>query len=216
MFTHVDFGNPQSLNLYNYVGNRPLTLTDLDGLCWKGIQWACDIIQRFENRISGYGFQTDDQILLHPNKRSQKKTEENRRQEAILKDLIRKPFIPDFKDLQLDPNAPPPPRLTVRATPTPKKPEPPGIYECLTVPGDAMDSYHEQMAAYNAATEGSSGTSDEPFSNEQLVGPPGSFVSIRPGKGWDQMGNEAAAAKGNAAALAAQAIVSGGGCLLSN
>jgi len=41
--SHADLGNPQSLNLYNYVGNRPLTVADLDGLCWKGFQWACDL-----------------------------------------------------------------------------------------------------------------------------------------------------------------------------
>jgi RHS repeat-associated protein len=32
--THADLGNPQSLNLYNYVGNNPLSRTDLDGL-WR-------------------------------------------------------------------------------------------------------------------------------------------------------------------------------------
>jgi hypothetical protein len=77
--THVNLGNPQELNLYDYVGNNPLTRADLDGLCIKGFQWACNIIQRFENRFSGYGFQTDDQILKSPNKRSQKKIQENQR-----------------------------------------------------------------------------------------------------------------------------------------
>ncbi len=76
--THADLGNPQSLNLYNYVGNRPLTIKDLDGLCWQGFQWACNIIQRFENRFSGYGFQTNDQILSNPNQRSQKKIKQKR------------------------------------------------------------------------------------------------------------------------------------------
>lgn len=32
--THVNLGNPQELNLYNYVGNNPLTRADLDGL-WQ-------------------------------------------------------------------------------------------------------------------------------------------------------------------------------------
>jgi hypothetical protein len=78
-----------------------------------------------------------------------------------------------------------------------------------------MDSYHEQMTAYNAATEGGSSQSDEGFSNEQFVGSPGALVSINPGKGWQEMGSESANAKGNALALAAQGLVSGGGCLLS-
>jgi len=212
---HVDLGNPQELNLYSYVGNRPLTFVDPEGLCWKGFQWACDIIQRVENRFSGYGFQTDDQLLKNPNKRSQNKIEENRRKESQPAPSLPKPGTPGYIDVQLDPNAPPPPRLSFRATPAPKRPEPPGIYECLTVPGDAMDSYREQMAAYNAATEGSSSQSDEGFSNEQFVGSPGALVSINPGKGWSEMGDESANAKGNAAALAAQAFVSGGGCLLS-
>jgi len=67
--SHADLGNPQSLNLYNYVGNRPLTLTDLDGLCWQGFQWACNIIQRFENKFSGDGFRTDTQVGGWPRSR---------------------------------------------------------------------------------------------------------------------------------------------------
>lgn len=47
--SHADLGNPQSLNLYNYVGNRPLTVADLDGLCWKGFQWACDLGNDIKN-----------------------------------------------------------------------------------------------------------------------------------------------------------------------
>jgi len=31
---YADFGNPQSLNLYAYVGNNPLLHADLDGHCW--------------------------------------------------------------------------------------------------------------------------------------------------------------------------------------
>jgi RHS repeat-associated protein len=68
--SRVDLGNPQQLNLYSYVGNRPLTFADLDGLCIKGFQWACNIIQRFENFHEGFGFQTDNQILTKPNEHS--------------------------------------------------------------------------------------------------------------------------------------------------
>ena len=31
---YADFGNPQSLNLYSYVGNNPLARADADGHCW--------------------------------------------------------------------------------------------------------------------------------------------------------------------------------------
>lgn len=58
---YADLGNPQSLNLYNYVGNNPLSRVDLDGLCWKGFQWACDTVQRFANSFS-YGFITNKQV----------------------------------------------------------------------------------------------------------------------------------------------------------
>jgi hypothetical protein len=65
--THADLMNPQSLNLYNYVGNNPLTRTDLDGLCWKGFQWACSTAQAFDNAFHGLGFHTDRQVenILH-------------------------------------------------------------------------------------------------------------------------------------------------------
>jgi RHS repeat-associated protein len=39
---YAQLTNPQSLNLYNYVGNDPLSRVDLMGLCWKGFKWACD------------------------------------------------------------------------------------------------------------------------------------------------------------------------------
>jgi RHS repeat-associated protein len=67
--THADLGNPQSLNLYNYVGNNPLTRTDLDGLCWKGFQWACDLGQAIRNAFSGDGFHTDKHLDAHPNQK---------------------------------------------------------------------------------------------------------------------------------------------------
>jgi len=57
--SHASLGDPQSLDLYNYVGNNPLTRTDLDGLCWKGIQWACNVVQAVHNAWDGYGLRTD-------------------------------------------------------------------------------------------------------------------------------------------------------------
>ena len=60
--THADLGNPQSLNLYNYVGNNPLSRTDLDGLCWEGLQWACNAAQALNNGVHGLGFQTNTSV----------------------------------------------------------------------------------------------------------------------------------------------------------
>ncbi|MGA7830606.1 MAG: RHS repeat-associated core domain-containing protein [Terracidiphilus sp.] len=94
LLTHADLENPQSLNLYNYVGNRPLTLTDLDGLCWKGFQWACDLGQAIRNYATGYGFQTDNGVALHPNKRSQKKIQ-SEREKSYRKETR---FVPDPDD----------------------------------------------------------------------------------------------------------------------
>lgn len=79
--THVDLANPQGLNLYNYVGNNPLTRIDLDGLCWRGFQWACHLGQRLRNLAEGDGFQTDYQNALHPGKASQREREESLRKE---------------------------------------------------------------------------------------------------------------------------------------
>ncbi len=72
--THADLGNPQSFNLYSYVGNNPLTRADLDGLCWKGFQWACNIGQAIDNGVHnlgqaidnsahGLGFHTDKTVM---------------------------------------------------------------------------------------------------------------------------------------------------------
>jgi len=55
----ANLGDPQSLNLYIYVGNNPINRVDLDGLCWKGFQWACNVGQRFDNLVHGDGFRTN-------------------------------------------------------------------------------------------------------------------------------------------------------------
>jgi hypothetical protein len=62
LLTHADRRNPQSLNLYTYVGNNPLSRVDLDGLCIKGFQWACNLGQSISNAVQGYGFHTDDTV----------------------------------------------------------------------------------------------------------------------------------------------------------
>ncbi len=52
--------DPQSLNLYSYVGNNPTNFIDPDGHCWP--QWLCNIGQRFANWKGGDGFRTNQQV----------------------------------------------------------------------------------------------------------------------------------------------------------
>ena len=174
----------------------------------RASKWACNIIQRIENRVSGYGFQTDDQIVRHPNNRSQKKVQENRRQERSLNDLT-ETTIQAYRHA-IRPNAPPVPRLSVRATPAPKRPEPPGWYECLTVPGDATAAYRDSMAAYNSAGRGNSAPSDDDTSANGVGGGP--VLLNLTGKSWAPQGDADAATKVNGAAAAADYVVSAGGC----
>ena len=54
--------DPQSLNLYTYARNNPVTLTDPDGHCWGWIQWLCDTGQRFYYAFTDFGFVTHAQV----------------------------------------------------------------------------------------------------------------------------------------------------------
>lgn len=44
-------GDPQSLNLYSYVGNRPLFLVDPDGHCWSWAQKICNFFASLANEV---------------------------------------------------------------------------------------------------------------------------------------------------------------------
>ena len=39
---YADFGDPQTLNLYSYVRNNPLSRADINGHCWKWAQSFCN------------------------------------------------------------------------------------------------------------------------------------------------------------------------------
>jgi RHS repeat-associated protein len=41
---YADLSNPQSLNLYSYVNNNPMTRVDKDGHCWSGFQSFCNFV----------------------------------------------------------------------------------------------------------------------------------------------------------------------------
>jgi RHS repeat-associated protein len=48
------FGNPQSLNLYSYVGNNPLMHADPDGHCWPAqscYQAIANFVNNFSNKV---------------------------------------------------------------------------------------------------------------------------------------------------------------------
>lgn len=52
---NADFEDPQSLNLYSYVRNNPITDTDPDG--------HCDWCQRLGNYLNGDGWNTDAEVV---------------------------------------------------------------------------------------------------------------------------------------------------------
>jgi len=58
---YANLSDPQSLNLYSYAGNNPLSRFDLDGHCWTGFSFICNTVQRFKNSFK-YGFITDKQV----------------------------------------------------------------------------------------------------------------------------------------------------------
>jgi RHS repeat-associated protein len=56
---YANLENPQSLNLYSYVGNNPLGRRDADGHCAGWLQWLCNAAQSVKNGFEGYGLHTD-------------------------------------------------------------------------------------------------------------------------------------------------------------
>ena len=59
---YAEFADPQSLNLYSYAGNDPLSRVDIDGHCAKGFNWLCNLGQRIGNGVTGYGWHTNKQV----------------------------------------------------------------------------------------------------------------------------------------------------------
>jgi RHS repeat-associated protein len=60
---YSDLENPQTLNLYAYAGNNPLSNTDDDGHCWGSlVQGVCNLWQRINNLAGGLGWHTDAQV----------------------------------------------------------------------------------------------------------------------------------------------------------
>jgi len=61
----ADLANPQSLNLYSYVGNNPLNRTDPFGHCWSWLQGLCNVAQKaYYGVFSDYGFKTNAQVTV--------------------------------------------------------------------------------------------------------------------------------------------------------
>jgi RHS repeat-associated protein len=60
---YAKLDNPQSLNLYAYVGNNPLVRIDKDGHCWSWLQGACNLFQKaYYGVFTDYGFKTHTQV----------------------------------------------------------------------------------------------------------------------------------------------------------
>ncbi|MDE3201352.1 MAG: hypothetical protein KGN79_10580 [Acidobacteriota bacterium] len=122
---YAKLGNPQSLNLYEYVGNNPLIYIDADGHCWP--QWLCNFVQntylRFSNWHDGFGFQTDAGVENHPNKRSQRKKRENRAAEELGKGNNQPNPQEKLRELELQVTLPGPYKRvdTIGPAPIPKK-----------------------------------------------------------------------------------------------
>jgi murein DD-endopeptidase MepM/ murein hydrolase activator NlpD len=57
---YANFGDPQSLNLYLYVRNDPVSKADADG-------HVCDLCEKLKNLVSGNGWNTNQQIQPPPN-----------------------------------------------------------------------------------------------------------------------------------------------------
>ena len=73
--------DPQSLNLYSYVGNHPTNMIDPDGRCWSWAQRICDLAknaeQRVDNLFHGEGFHTNNGVedKAHRNNESNRQEE---------------------------------------------------------------------------------------------------------------------------------------------
>jgi hypothetical protein len=64
---YAQLTNPQSLNLYSYVGNEPLSRVDLMGLCWKGFGWACDLWHATTSFVQHTVFREPRLTKVNPN-----------------------------------------------------------------------------------------------------------------------------------------------------
>lgn len=63
---YANLSDPQSLNLYGYVGNNPLSMTDPDGHCWGAIQSLCTFSQDVGNGIANATYRPLVTAVEHP------------------------------------------------------------------------------------------------------------------------------------------------------
>jgi RHS repeat-associated protein len=60
---YAEFQNPQTLNLYAYVKNNPVTFGDPNGHCWSWAQGLCNFAQKiYYGGFTNYGFKTHAEV----------------------------------------------------------------------------------------------------------------------------------------------------------
>lgn len=81
---YADLSNPQSLNLYSYVGNNPLIHIDADGHCWP--QWLCNLAIEVKNKVLHGEFTTNtSEAKIHQLVREDARNREMRQYEEQMK-----------------------------------------------------------------------------------------------------------------------------------
>lgn len=81
---YAKLDDPQSLNLYSYVGNNPLIRIDSDGHCWP--QWLCNFVVEAKNKLFHGEFTTDTSgAKIHQLVREDARNSERLRIEELMK-----------------------------------------------------------------------------------------------------------------------------------
>jgi RHS repeat-associated protein len=81
---YAKLDNPQSLNLYAYVGNNPMIRIDADGHCWPN--WLCNFVTEVKNKVFHGEFTTDTPwATIRQNDRQRAKN----RQKSYIKETLR-------------------------------------------------------------------------------------------------------------------------------
>jgi RHS repeat-associated protein len=201
---YAKLDNPQSLNLYAYVGNNPMIRIDVDGHCWPN--WLCNFVTKVKNKVFYGEFTTDTTgaKIRQIDRQEAKDRQESYRRETQGGQPPFKPYEP-IPLLPLPPLDPNPPRLSIRAAPPPKPRVTPGPLECLLAPDASME-------IADAANQANSGGGNEPYSGENAAD--GAYINAtaKGGPKWQAQANLQGVQVASSAALALDGVVSYGNC----